>query len=148
MWGRRRDLNLVDTIEMDAFFGKLDRLSLEQLMAMTAAWHSTGLEAHERSWRAVRAAGIRLDLTKEIDRIRDKAMAWASRDSMSVPLLGLSELSGVMSGQPATWQQVKAEAAAGIVDAALAIALGDRLDDASRDTLLGPWLRATEAMTE
>jgi hypothetical protein len=31
-----------------------------------------------------------------------------------------------------------------VVDAALAIALGDRLDDRTRDALLGPWIRATD----
>jgi hypothetical protein len=42
------------------------------------------------------------------------------------------------------WQQIKMEAAEAIVDAALAVALGDRLDAQSHDILIEPWLRATE----
>jgi hypothetical protein len=76
-------------------------------------------------------------LTKEIDRVRDKALGWASRGTNVVPLVrGTTDI---------TWLQVKGEAEEAIVDVALAVALGGRLDAQSRDVLMGPWERATEA---
>lgn len=41
------------------------------------------------------------------------------------------------------WLELRRGAAEALVDAALAIALGDRLSEATRQTLLAPWLRAT-----
>jgi hypothetical protein len=137
MWGRRRGVNLVDTPEMDAFFERLDHLSREQLLALDAAWHSTTRREHEQAWAAVRAAGDRAGLGAEIGRIRNKAMAWSTRGSNSVPYYRVND--------DEAWLQVKMGAGEAIVDAALAVALGSRLDPATRDTLLGPWLRATEA---
>jgi hypothetical protein len=42
--------------------------------------------------------------------------------------------------------ETKIEAGEAIVDAALAVALGSRLDADCRNVLIGPWLRATEAL--
>jgi hypothetical protein len=136
MWGRQRGVNLVDTPEMDAFFDRLDHLNREQLFAMRAVWHSMTSLTHQETWAAVRAVGDRTGLSKEIGRVRNKALAWSSRGLNSVPFFHDDE-----SG----WLQAKGEASEAIVDAALAIALGDRLDAATRDVLLGPWLRATQA---
>jgi len=137
MWGRRRGLNLVDTQEMDTFFDKLDRMNGEQLLAMQAAWQSTPRREHEQAWAAIRAVGDRAGLSKEIGRLRNKAVAWSQRGSNTVPYFRAND--------DYTWLQVKMGAGEAIVDAALAIALGDRLDAASRDVLLGPWLGAAEA---
>jgi len=138
MWGRRRGPNLVDTPEMDAFFDRLERMNGEQLLAMQAAWHSMTSLKHEEAWAAVRAAGDRAGLTGEIGRVRNKALVWSQRGSNSVPYYRVND--------DYSWLQVKMGAGEAIVDAALAIALGDRLDAASRDVLMGPWLRATEAL--
>jgi hypothetical protein len=118
------------------FFERLDHLIEEQLLGMRAAWHATSREAHEEAWAAVRAVGVRDGLTKEIDRVRNKALGWASRGSNSIPY---------RLNNDDTWLQIKIEAGEPIVDAALAIALGSRLDEATREVLIGPWLRATEA---
>jgi hypothetical protein len=131
-------VDLVDTPEMASFFGRLDRLNREQLLAMRAAWHSIPSREHERAWAAVRAVGANEALDGEIGRVRNKAMAWSSRGSNSVPYYRVND--------DEAWLQVKIEAGEAIVDAALAVALGDRLDAGTRDTLLGPWLRATEAV--
>ena len=136
MFGRRRGTNLVDTPQMDAFFDRLDHLNREQLMALEAAWHSTTRPEHEQAWAAVRAVGDRTGLSEEVVRVRNKAMAWSTRGSNSVPYYRVND--------DEAWQQVKLGASEAIVDAALAIALGDRLDATARDMLLGPWLRATE----
>lgn len=138
MFGRRRGTNLVDTPEMDDFFDRLDHFNREQLMALEAAWHSATRPEHEQAWEAVRAVGDRTGLSNEIVRVRNKAMAWSTRGSNSVPYYRVND--------DESWLQVKMGAGEAIVDAALAISLGDRLDGATRDTLLGPWLRATEGL--
>ena len=134
MWRRRSAVDLLDTQEMDAFFEKLDHLNETQLLGMRAAWQSTDAAAHQAAWAAVRAVGIAQGLTREIDRVRDKALAWASRGSNVVPYTFTDQI---------TWLQIKMEAGEAIVDAALAVALGSRLDEASRSVLIEPWLRAT-----
>jgi hypothetical protein len=138
MWGRQRGVNLVDTPEMDAFFDRLERMNGEQLLAMQAAWHGMTHLEHEEAWVAVRAVGDRAGMSKEIGRVRNKALVWSQRGSNSVPYYRVND--------DYSWLQVKMGAGEAIVDAALAIALGDRLDAATRDVLLGPWLRATEAL--
>lgn len=135
MWGRRSGVNLLDTDEMAAFFERLDHLNQEQLLALRAAWRSTSREAHEQAWAAVRAVGAREGLTREIGRVRNRALGWASRGSNSIPYRISSDV---------TWLQIKIEAGEAIVDAALALALGSRLDAGTRKVLIGPWLRAAE----
>ena len=136
MFGRKRGVDLLDTDEMDAFFDRLNRMNETALMGMRAAWTSVESQRHEDAWAAVRAAGARDGLAGEIDRVRKKAIAWASRGSNMAP--------EVRIGQVQNWQVIKMEAGEAIVDAALGTALGRRLDAASYDTLMEPWIRATE----
>ena len=133
----RGRVNLVDTEEMAAFFEQLDHLNLEQLRVMRAAWRSTSREAHEDAWTTVRSIGAREGLTREIDRVRNRALGWASRGSNTIPYRISDDV---------TWMETKIEAGEAIVDAALAVALGSRLDADCRNVLIGPWLRATEAL--
>jgi hypothetical protein len=135
MWGRG-GVDLVDTEAMESFFEQLDHLNKEQLLSMRAAWRSANRQMHEDAWTAVRAIGARDGLSKEIDRVRKKAMAWSTRGSDAFPYTLNVDL---------VWQQVKIEAEEAIVDAALAVALGSRLDGPSHDVLIGPWLSATES---
>jgi hypothetical protein len=135
MWGRRRGVNLIDTPEMEGFFEQLDHLNEAQLLGLRAAWQAISPAAHQDAWAAVRAVGVAEGLTKEIDRVRNKALGWASRGTNVAPYT-LSD--------PITWQQTKLEAGEAIVDAALAVALGGRLDAGQREVLIAPWLRATE----
>ena len=137
MRGPRGRVNLVDTEEMAAFFEQLDHLNLEQLRVMRAAWRSTSREAHEDAWTTVRSIGAREGLTREIDRVRNRALGWASRGSNTIPYRISDDV---------TWMETKIEAGEAIVDAALAVALGSRLDADCRSLLIGPWLRATEAL--
>jgi hypothetical protein len=135
MWGRRRGANLIDTPDLDAFFTRLDHLNGEQLLSLRAAWLSTSRAAHEDAWTTVRAVAARGGLGKEIDRVRAKAISWSTRGTDTIPYQLNNDF---------TWRQIKAEAGEAIVDAALAIALGARLDSATYGLLIGPWLRATE----
>lgn len=124
--------NLSDTIQMASFLEALDHLTEADLLRMRAAWRAVGKREHEAAWRAVRAAGVRDGLSNEIDRVRKRALAWATRGSNSIPYR--------MNSDDA-WTQIKIEAAEPIVDVALAIALGDRLDETTRMTLLVAWNR-------
>lgn len=136
MWRRRTGADLLDTEEVAAFFARLDHLNEAQLLGMRAAWHGTSREAHQDAWAAVRAVGAANGLTKEIDRVRKKALGWASRGSDVAPYTLTDDIA---------WRQTKMEAGEAIVDAALAVALGSRLDEGARNVLIGPWLRAIEA---
>jgi hypothetical protein len=137
MWGRHKGPNLVDTDELDAFFDRLDHMNLPQILSLHAAWQSIDHRTHEDAWTSVRALGAKEGLTREINRVRDKALGWATRGSNSVPYYRVNDDS--------TWQQVKMEAGEAIVDAALAVALGSRLGGEAHDTLIAPWLQATGA---
>ena len=101
MWGRGGVVNLLDTAEMAAFFEQLDHLTEDQLLSMRAAWRSTSRESHEEAWTAVRSIGVREGLTREIDRVRNRALRWVSRGSNSIPYRISSDV---------TWLQIKIEA--------------------------------------
>jgi hypothetical protein len=130
--------HLTDAPAFQDFFEALDHLNDGQLMAMAAAFQGTPRDEHERAWSAVRSVGERDGLAKEIERVRAKALGWASKGSNIVLMVG----SGI---DDIGWAQMKHEAAEPIVDAALAVALGDRLDEAARGTLLAGWTAAQEA---
>jgi hypothetical protein len=133
---------------MDAFFARLERINEAELMAMAAAWGSANREQRQDAWAVVRAVGKGQGLTKEIDRVRAHAVAWAARGDNLPPLFSFPAVAvgGGAFGDRRVRLQLKMAASEGIVDAALATALGFRLDAQTRETLLGPWLRATEAM--
>jgi hypothetical protein len=137
MRSRRSGVNLLDTDEMAVYFEQLDHLDEGQLLGLRAAWHATAREVHEEAWAAVREVGAREGLSKEIDRVRNRALAWAWRGSNTIPYRISDDI---------TWLQIKHDAGEAIVDAALAVALGSRLDPRTREILIGPWLRATEAL--
>ena len=130
MFGRRAETDLVDTDELNAFFAALGRLDDAELSRMRAAWRSIGRPDHEKAWAEVRAVGARDGLSAEIDRVRDRALVWARKGS---------NRPGHELPDDMTWLEIKMEAAEAIVDAALATALGGRLDGQTRATLLTPW---------
>jgi hypothetical protein len=135
MFHRDRKPNPLDTDELDAFFESLDHADQVELLRMRAAWKGISRLVHEEAWAAVRAVGVRYGLSKEIDWVRKRAMAWATRGNDVIPYYTLTDT--------ATWAQIKLEAEEPIVDLALGIALGDRLDEGTRETLLAAaWDRA------
>jgi hypothetical protein len=131
---RGQKLDLLDTDAMDDLFERLERMNEVELLAMRAAWHSANAQDHEDAWTAVKAVGASEDLTDEIDRVRDVAMAWASSGSNIAPQ--------VLIGQIQNWHAVRAQASEAIVDVALAVALEGRLDQRHYDVLIWPWLSA------
>ena len=129
----RRKPNSLDSDELNAFFGALNHLDDVELLRMSAAWRSVTKSTHEEAWAAVRGVGARYGLSKEIDWVRKRAMAWASRGNNSIPY---------MINNNETWAQIKLDAEEAVVDVALGMALGDRLDEQTRATLLAAWDRA------
>ena len=121
--------DLVHSEELDRFFDSLDRVGDTELMRLKAAWHSIDRQAHEGAWAVVRVVSASHNLEAEIDKVRGRALAWVSHDAMPYRYL---------DGNP-MWMQYKAEAAEAIVDAAIAVALGDLLDERTRATLLTAW---------
>jgi hypothetical protein len=133
VFGLLRKPSMLDTDALSAFFDVLDHMGDVELLRMRAAWKAVPRRIHEEAWAAVRAVGARDGLSREIDRVRKRAMAWAARGSDVVPY-ALSD--------SATWAQVKLEAEEAIVDIALGIALRDRLDERTSETLLAAWVGA------
>jgi hypothetical protein len=134
MWGRKRGVNLLDTPQMDTFFERLEGMNQAEVQALTVVWHSVSKQQLEDAWLEIRAIGAREALSKEIDRVRDRALDEATRGTNNVP--------GAVMDLP---RQTRIEAGPAIVDAAVAIALGTRLDPVTRELLMAPWLRATQA---
>jgi hypothetical protein len=131
MLGRQGGGGRLDSDAIDAFFGALDRLDMERLTRLRSAWHSITREAHEAAWAEVNAVAAEEGLSWQIDRLRNRALAWTQRGSPS-PGRSLPDYQ--------IWIETKIGAAEAIVDAALAVALGDRLGASTRTVLLGPWI--------
>jgi hypothetical protein len=127
--------DLSDSASIQAFFDAVDRLDIDQLERLRSEWRSIPKEVHEAAWAQVRAVAGRDGLSDEVDRVRRRALDWTARGSRQPG-----------RGQPdyRTWIERKIGAAEAIVDAALAFALGERLDPQARATLLRPWRAATE----
>jgi hypothetical protein len=124
-----RSPRLVESPALDALFNELDRLRAEDLLRLEAAWRSIDMPAHEKAWAAIRKVAIRERLSDEIEEVRQRALTWMGYDA--VPYRYLDPNPG--------WVGIKASAAQAIADAAVAVALGDRLEPAARETLLSPW---------
>jgi hypothetical protein len=133
--GQKGARDLGDSGSIGAYFAALDRLDTDQLELLRTEWRSIPKAAHEAAWAQVRTVADRDRLSDEVDRVRRRALDWTTRGS-STP----------GRGQPdyRTWIELKIGAAEAVVDAALAFALGERLDETSRTTLLRPWRAATE----
>jgi hypothetical protein len=124
------------SLALDRFIDSLELLDAEQLSILDAVWRAVDHGVHQRAWEDVRRLARNPDLGRLIDAARDRALHWANRGS-NVPAMPYSLKSEDQ------WLEARRNAAAALVDAALATTLGDRLPDEARDTLLGPWLRAT-----
>lgn len=130
---RRSDAeDIAETAAMDRFIDQLDRLDDGQLLALTAAWRAVDEETRDDAWTAVRATAARLRLTHGVDAVRERAMRWAMRADNRPPLYHVV-------ADDVLHNQIRADAAGALVDTALGIALGMRLDPGSRATLLSPW---------
>jgi hypothetical protein len=125
--------HLTDSPAFADYLQALDHVTEGQLLAMAAAFKAIDRAEHERSWGDVRAVGQRDGLDKEVERVRAKALAWTARGTNVAAMGGFRYMDDI------GWASLKHEAAEPIVDAALAIALGDRLTPQTRATLLAGW---------
>ena len=130
MFHRKPTSNLIDSVRLDAYFEALDHLDEIGLLRMRAAWAAVDQRDHEDAWTAVRAAGALNGIGSDIDKVRNRAMAWSTRGDNAIPYLQNNNQS---------WAQTKLEAAEAIVDVALGVAFGNLLDDKARGILLSPW---------
>jgi hypothetical protein len=119
---------------LDAFDERLDRLDQAQLLGLRAAWHAISAETHETAWAAVRRVAKAQQFQADVDLIRDRAMHWATRGDNRPPVYHIAMDDEMVN-------QVRAGAAAAIVDAALAMALEPWLPPDAHATLIAPWER-------
>jgi hypothetical protein len=130
-------VRLEESEVLDRFIDSLDRLDEGKLMALVAAWGATARKDHEAAWAEVRRVAADDGLEHDVEAIRDRALGWAYRGS-NIPAMPYS-----LKAED-DWVRLRRDAAPGLVDAALAVALGHRLGASAREILLGPWLSATE----
>jgi hypothetical protein len=122
---------------LDDFIASLDELNDVQLLDIHAAWRGQDMSAHEDAWTAVIAAAAVAGLTAEVEQARSAALDWACRGTnLPWPQAGWAE---------DTRSQIRRQAAPALADAAVAMILADRLDEASGETLIGPWRNAASA---
>jgi hypothetical protein len=127
---------LAESVAMDRFIDSLDLLDEPTLMVMVAAWGAISHRDHEAAWAEVRRVADREGLQGEVQEVRERAVRWSYRGS-NIPAMPYSLQSEDQ------WVGLRREAAPALVDAALGIALGDRLDEFTSGVLLGPWISAT-----
>ncbi len=130
MFHRDRKASPINLDKLEEFFEALDHMGEVELLRMRAVWLSVDRQSHEDAWTAIRVIGARDGFAKEIDRVRKRAVAWATRGNNAIPY---------RQDNNETWAEIKLEAAEAIVDIALAVAFGDRLDEKTRTVLLTPW---------
>ena len=117
--------------ELDRFIDSLDALDETDLLNLAASWGALDKSKHEDAWTHVVAAAAKAGLTERVEEARQSALGWATRGT-NFPWPD----AGYMENMKA---QIRRGAAPALADAAVAIALGERLDRESADTLLGPW---------
>ena len=129
---RRTSATPLQTAEIAAFFDQLDRLNQEQLLSLGASWQAREKLPHQDALTQAVAAAGEFGLTAQMEEARDQAVRWA--------LHGPSDLWAVTLQDERL--QLRRQAAPTLADAAVAIALGDRLNDGARALLLEPWANA------
>jgi hypothetical protein len=122
------------------FLGSLDDLNDVQLLGIYAAWQARDERAHEDAWTEVIATAAKEGLTVEVEHARDAALGWAMRGT-NLPM-------------PYTvWAQdallpLRRQVGPALADAAVVMVLGSRLDEATGETLIGPWMRSVTGADE
>src|SRR5450830_524619 len=100
-----------------------------------AAAHRRPSAAREAAWAEVRAVVAGEGLERELDQVRSEVAGWATH---------LATITGQEAGAGMTemlMTDARREAATAVLDAAVALLLGDRLGEEHRRALLGPWRR-------
>jgi hypothetical protein len=117
--------------ELDRFLASLDALDETDLLTLAAGWNGAEKSAHEDAWTRVVAVAAATGMTERVRAARQAALDWAIKGTnFPWPDAGYMEDMKL---------HIRRGAAPALADAAVAIALGDKLDRESADTLLGPW---------
>jgi hypothetical protein len=120
-----------DLPDLDGFLASLDALRETDLLTLAAGWSGADRRAHEDAWTRVVAAAAANGMTDRVRAARQAALDWAIKGTnFPWPDAGYMEDMKL---------HIRRGAAPALADAAVAIALGDRLDSESADTLLAPW---------
>ncbi len=118
--------------ELDALIAGLPSLDAGQLFAL-AGEHSADDPAREAAWEAVRQVVKAGHLERDLDGVRADVGTWATHlGSLTGQLIGTG-----MSDEPLS--EARLAAAGAVLDAAVAMLLGDRLEERDRAALMGPW---------
>ena len=134
--GQSEQDDSIDPGTIEDFFDGLETLNEAQLLRIASAWDARDQQAHEDAWTQAVARAAVGGLTVEMEDARTAAAAWATRGSNAPWPYGLA--------MEDTWLQMRRQVGPALADAAVAIFLGDALDEAARRTLLGPWLSAVD----
>lgn len=127
-------MSLGTNAELDALFDRLPGLDRGELFALAGA-HGSRDSAREDAWAAVRRAVSADHLERDLDRLRSEVGAWATH---------LGSITGQEAGSGLSdlfMADARRAAAPAVLDAAVALLLGARLEDHERAVLLGPWNR-------
>lgn len=130
-WSSGRGPHTVETL--DDFFSVMATLRRDQLMALAAA-HSEPDPRREQAWASARSIIERDGLAAEVDRLRSEVINWATRPASS-PM----QWAEILMADGLLEQDVRRAAAPALLDAAVALFLGEALDAADREAMLRPW---------
>jgi len=118
--------------ELDALYARLRRLDPGDLLALAGAYGAND-PAREAAWQAVHGIVAAGHLEGDLDRVRATVGTWAAR----VGSIAGQQIGSAMGDQPMT--DARRAAAPAVLDAAVALLLGDRLTADDRTALLRPW---------
>jgi hypothetical protein len=121
----------IEAETLDDFFDSLDFLDETQLLELAASWKARDTRAHEDAWTQAVACAAVGGLTTAMEEARGAALSWATRGTnVPWPYGRMEDM----------WLDLRRGAGPALADAAVAMVLGHRLDEAARAVLLGPWL--------
>ena len=118
---------------VEEFLESLDELLDVQLIEIHATWRGTDPQARERAWTAAAVAAAGSGLTERLGKVREAAIQWATRSPTGPWLYSFNDMGRA---------DMRRQAAPALADAAVALLLGDLLDEKSGEVLIAPWLRS------
>lgn len=128
-----------DSDRLSSFLSRVAQLSNGELLVIVASGERNDRTAEQQAMRVAERAAKAAGMGRELDRARDQLIAWATDQGTG---------SGRLSGFPMPETLVgnaRRRAAPELINAAFAIALGDRLPREVSDLLLFAWRSVVEA---
>jgi hypothetical protein len=123
---------------IDEFLAVLPELRGDELRVLAAAHHRVD-RARGAAWQAARVVIAQDHLGSEVERLRSLVTGWATRS-----VSGATQWAEITMANGLMEQDARRAAAPALLDAAIALFLGEALDSAHRDVLLGPWRRLSQ----